>query len=127
MNERLLLDTDVLIDYLRGREKAVAWLETTDEDLLISAITVSELAAGVRGEEEEEALEAFLDLFEIVPLDRSIAYHAGRLRQVHGPASGMGLADAVIAASAMSREVVLLTFNLRHYPMVERVREPYER
>jgi len=127
MTERLLLDTDVLIDYLRGREVAVEWLKARTEELLISALTVSELVVGVRDEEEEEALGAFLDLFEIVPVDRSIAFQAGRIRQVHGPASGMSLADAVIAASAMSREAVLLTFNRRHYPMVERIRAPYER
>lgn len=127
MTERLLLDTDVLIDYLRGREVAVEWLKARTEELLLSAITVSELAVGVRDEEEEEALDAFLDLFEIVPVDRSIAFNAGRIRRSHGPAAGMSLADAIIAASAMSREAVLLTFNQRHYPMVERIQRPYDR
>ncbi|MFO7767525.1 MAG: type II toxin-antitoxin system VapC family toxin [bacterium] len=127
MKERLLLDTDVLIDYLRGREAAVEWLEARTEDLLVSVITVSELAVGIRGEEEDQALEEFLDLFEVVPLDRSIASRSGRIRQAHGAASSMSLADAVIAASAISREAVLQTFNWRHYPTVERIQEPYDR
>lgn len=42
MSERLLLDTDVLIDYLRGRAEAVAYLERLTTALLISAITVAE-------------------------------------------------------------------------------------
>lgn len=48
MNERLLIDTDVLIDYLRSKSQAVSFLENLKELLLISSITVAELYAGVR-------------------------------------------------------------------------------
>ena len=58
--ERLLLDTDVLVDYLRGREEAAAYLEARTETLLISAITVAELYAGVREGEESRRLAQFL-------------------------------------------------------------------
>ena len=46
--ERLLLDTDVLIDYLRERMEAVRYLESLDSLLFISVITVAELYSGVR-------------------------------------------------------------------------------
>lgn len=42
MADRLLIDTDVLIDYLRGQRDAVAYLDGLHEELLISAITVAE-------------------------------------------------------------------------------------
>jgi len=45
----LVVDTDVLIDYLRDQPQAVAFLESTEQPLAISVITVSELYAGVRG------------------------------------------------------------------------------
>jgi hypothetical protein len=48
----LLLDTDVLVDYLRGWTEAVAYLEARTEPLLISAITVAELFVGVREGED---------------------------------------------------------------------------
>ena len=48
MAERLLIDTDVLIDYLRDHAEAVSYLESLTEPLLISVITVAELYAGVR-------------------------------------------------------------------------------
>jgi predicted nucleic acid-binding protein len=48
MSERLLIDTDVLIDYLRDRAEAVSYLEGLTESLLVSVITVAELYAGVR-------------------------------------------------------------------------------
>ena len=53
-----LIDTDVLIDYLRGRPEAVVYLESLTDRLLISAITVAELYAGVREGVERYALES---------------------------------------------------------------------
>ncbi|WP_228021494.1 PIN domain-containing protein [Vasconcelosia minhoensis] len=57
MSEPLLLDTDVIIDYLRGQTDAVAYLEGLTNPLLISAVTVAELYVGVREGEEREALD----------------------------------------------------------------------
>jgi len=48
MNEILLLDTDVLIDFLRSRAEAISYLESLLEPPLISALTVAELYAGIR-------------------------------------------------------------------------------
>jgi len=56
MAQRLLLDTDVLIDYLRGIPLAVSYLEGCTEVLLISVITVAELFAGVREGRERTTL-----------------------------------------------------------------------
>jgi predicted nucleic acid-binding protein len=48
MAEKVLLDTDVLIDYLRDYPAAVVYLESLPQPLLVSAITVAELYSGVR-------------------------------------------------------------------------------
>ena len=53
----LLIDTDVLIDYLRDQADAVSYLEAITEQVFISAITVAELYAGVREGEERTALD----------------------------------------------------------------------
>jgi len=58
MAERVLIDTDVLIDYLRGRAEAVSYLENLTGQLLISAVTVAELYAGVREGAERVAFGA---------------------------------------------------------------------
>ncbi|MCL5886782.1 MAG: PIN domain-containing protein, partial [Actinobacteria bacterium] len=58
---RLLLDTDVIIEYLRGRDEAVRYIESLEGELYVSAITVAELYSGVRGSDEEAVLERFLD------------------------------------------------------------------
>src|ERR1043166_4903598 len=89
-----LLDTDVVIEYLRGRSRAVEFVEALEEDLLLSAMTVAELFAGVKRAEEERALGEFLQAFEVVPITERIARKGGLLRRDFGPRHGTGLADA---------------------------------
>jgi predicted nucleic acid-binding protein len=59
MTKKLLIDTDVLIDYLRGQPQAVEFLESLRELLLISTMTIAELYAGVRDGKERELLSDF--------------------------------------------------------------------
>ncbi|NJN70715.1 MAG: type II toxin-antitoxin system VapC family toxin, partial [Nitrospira sp.] len=121
---RLLLDTDVLIEYLRGREEAVSYLESLGEDLAVSAITVAELYAGVRGETEREALDRFMGAFVVIPVTQEVAVAAGDLRRRWGPSHGTDLPDAILAATAESNRLPLVTFNVRHYPMLANVAAP---
>ncbi len=70
MPGRLLVDTDVLVEYLRGRIEAGEWLESQEADLLVSAITVAALFAGVKSERESQVpspLSASLGLGEPEP------------------------------------------------------------
>lgn len=104
MANTLLLDTDVLIDYLRGENEAVAYLEDLTELLVVSSITVAELYAGVREGGERHILDQFLLVFEHVPIDTNIARQGALFRREYGPSHGVGLADAIIAATAMNRK-----------------------
>jgi predicted nucleic acid-binding protein len=113
-----LIDTDVIVEYLRGREQAVEFLESLGGTLHISAITVAELYSGVR-DDERETLDQFLNAFEVVPIDDTLARTAGLLRRDFRPAHGTGLADAIVAMSAKATGAVLVTFNQRHFPMVD--------
>ena len=124
MPGRYLIDTDVLIQYLRGSEPAAKLLEGLEGDLQISAISVAELFTGARGPEELAALDQFMLAFEVIPVDEQLARQGGVLRQEYHPSHGTGLADALIAGSAMASGAELLTFNRRHYPMVKNVRAP---
>ena len=127
MADALLFDTDVLIEYLRGRQRAAQFFGSLDDEpLYVSVITVAELYAGVR-EDEERSLADFLELFDKVPLDSAVARRAGLLTNHYGPTHGTGLADAVIAASADTTNATLVTFNDRHYPMVDNVTVPWSR
>jgi predicted nucleic acid-binding protein len=124
---RLLIDTDVLVEYLRDRSEAVAYLEGVTSDLHISVISVAELFAGVRGGEEEKSLGQLLQAFVILPVTEKTARLGGLYRRDYGRSHATGLADALIAASAEENGLDLVTFNRRHFPMVSRLTVPYER
>ena len=125
MNERLLLDTDVLIDYLRGQPEAVRYLESLNARLLISAITVAELYSGVRDGAERTKLAVFIRVFEVVPVDSDVALKGGLYRRDYGKSHQVGLADALIAVSAESQQAILVTLNRKHFPMPANVIVPY--
>ena len=122
---KLLLDTDIVIDYLRGVPEAVAYLEARSETLVLSAITVAELYAGVREGKERTALHAFLGAFTVVSVDQEIAERGGLLRREYGKSHGVGLADAIIAACAEHSSADLATLNGKHFPMFPETRPPY--
>lgn len=127
MAERLLLDTDVLVEYLRGRPEAIEYLEGLESGLFVSVVSVAELFSGVKGDEEERLLEQFLLAFTALPVTEGVTRLGGLYRRDFRPSHGTGLADALIAATAEESGANLVTFNRRHFPMVSRITVPYER
>ena len=123
----LLIDTDVIIDYLRDRPEAVSYLENLAEPLLMSAVTVAELYAGVRDGAERTALDNFIQAFEIVAVDEEIAVKGGLYRRDYSKSHNTGLADALIAATAEVRRAELVTLNKKHFPMLSEVIVPYQK
>ncbi len=130
MPRPFLVDTDVLIDFLRGHPIAVRFVNEHGDRIIISAMSVAELYAGVRGdfyEAEQLALASLLDLFPVVPVSSGIASTGGLFRRDYGRSHGVGLADAVIAATAVSSDALLKTLNTKHYPMFEGLVPAYRR
>ena len=123
----ILVDTDVCIDYLRGRPQTVHWLEEVAGPLLVSAVTVAELFARVRDGAERGQLEEFLRAFAVVPVDEHIAKQGGLFRRDYRKSHGTGLADALIAAAAEISGATLATLNDTHFPMLGRVLVPYRK
>jgi predicted nucleic acid-binding protein len=122
----LVIDTDVLIDYLRDQAQAVTWLEERAElNLAVSAVTLAELYVGVREGEERSRLDAFSAAFGVLPLDGATATQAGLWRRQYGRTHGTGLADALIAASVQAAGGTLVTLNQRHFPMLADLLVPY--
>lgn len=121
----VLLDTSILIDFLRGRSDAVRLVSSLDEVPLSSEICRVELLQGLRPAEFADA-EQLLALIDWVPVLEPIARHAGELgRQWRPSHSGIGTSDLIIAASAELLEANLLTLNVRHFPMFRNLVAPY--
>lgn len=127
MGNPILVDTDVLVDFFRGVGKAVAFVNHYNDCIILSSIVVAELYAGVKGEAEQTALQNFFSLFRIVPIDAAIGKAGGLYRRDYGKSHGVGLADALLAATAESENAELKTLNIRHYPMFKNIRPAYQK
>lgn len=117
----VLLDTTVLIDYLRGRP-AVGRVETLIErgDVpCTTAVNVEEIFRGVRPA-EVGAVEHLFDGLRLAPIGRSEGRQAGEWRRRHSARGAtLSQADCLIAAAAHAAGAVLATGNPRHFPMTE--------
>ncbi len=116
-----LLDTGVLIRYLRGRPGYPRLLARLAEEgeLWIASFTRLEVVRGMR-EHEHAATMALLDALNSYPLDADTADLAGELiRTWQGRGVTLSGPDAVIAASALRCGAALVTTNARHFPMPE--------
>lgn len=121
----LLVDTTVLVDLLRGREVALDFFRKNSARVEISAVSVAELYAGVRGDQENADLETFCSLFPVHAINVELARQAGLLRRQYLKSHGVGLGDALIAATALSEGLELATLNVRHFPMFPKLKPPY--
>jgi predicted nucleic acid-binding protein len=124
MTRKLLLDTDIMVDFLRGLPKAVKYLKTHSEEIIVSAITVAELYAGVR-DDERRHLDDLISLFKVIAISQEIAETGGLIKQQYYKSHGVGLADAIIAATSFHSDAELKTLNKKHYPMIKGLRAPY--
>ncbi len=115
-----LVDTDVWIDYLRGRLKAIASIKQLPERVWISAVSVAELHAGAREGAERDALALLISSLDVADLTAEIAARGGLLRRDYGRSHGVGLNDALIAATALEQDLQLLTLNVKHYPALDK-------
>jgi predicted nucleic acid-binding protein len=127
MARAILLDTDVLVDFFRGYSKAVAFVNANSSRIILSSIVVAELYAGVKGDAEQAIIENFVSLFRVIPLGVEIAKAGGLYKRDYGRSHGVGLADAILAATAKVENVELKTLNIKHYPMIKGLSPAYSK
>ncbi len=113
----VLVDTDVLVDHLRGHAR----FDPAQDRAFYSVVTRAELSAG-RGVDEEAVRTLLAPMVEIL-LDREIAEVAGRIRRE----VRVALPDALVAATALARAIPVVTRNRRHFEQVPgvKVRAPH--
>lgn len=123
----VLVDTSVLIDFLRGDEAAATVLlaERAAGALHASEITRLEVLAGMRPAEADPT-RRLLSTLRWHPVTEQVAEKAGELGRTwlrrHGGVDG---ADLAIAATALLLDARLLTTNVRHFPMFPALTPPY--
>lgn len=116
----VLIDSDVLIEILRGRnsEVARAWLSvvSSSEPLFYSPVSSAEIRHGIRESERDSVERLFLGT-TCVPIAEEIGNRAGDYLSAFHASHGVELADALIAASASVHQLQLWTRNRKHFPM----------
>jgi predicted nucleic acid-binding protein len=118
-----LLDSDILLDFLDGHAPAGREISRYRESC-ISIISWIEVMAGARTERDEDIRRGFLAHFRIVPLTSRAAEEAVKLRRQYR----LKLLDAVIWASAITENCLLVSRNPKDFPAEQAgVRFPYRR
>jgi len=122
-----LIDSNIFIDALRGHPLAISYISShPPESLSCSAVTVAELWSGVR-EGCETLVATMLSKIQILSVDESIAKQAGWYMNQFKKSHNLIMADALIAATAKSIDIPLVTRNIRHFPMKDiRIEVPYK-
>jgi predicted nucleic acid-binding protein len=119
--DRVLLDSDVIIWYLRGRESTRSWVrQLSQRDVpCCSTLSVTEVVAGMRPGEDKVTRE-FLQTLRAVDVDRNIAWQAGELIGTYGRRGiTLDFVDATIAATCLRHRLFLATHDVKHYPIRE--------
>jgi hypothetical protein len=121
----ILLDTCIVIDVLRDRTAAVAFVKGLTEPPSLSVVSATELVAGIRASLERVEVERLLSAYSVVDVGLEIARAAGDFLREYGPSHGLDAMDALIAATAKHSGLELATLNLKHFPMFKGLKRPY--
>lgn len=116
----VLLDSSVLIDYLRGRPRArerILRLKASHDDLYVCAVNVEEVTRGIRAGEDEQFL-ALLKGLLVAPLEVPEGRLAGYWKRTLGRGGRtISQSDALVAAAAAGVDARLVTGNPKDFPM----------
>lgn len=118
----MIIDTDVLIWYLRGNEKAKIFVEDA-VPFTISVVTYMELVQGMKNKAEFKLFQKQMLKWNtnIIQIDQSISSRAMFYVQEYALSHSMMLADALIAATVIQNSEVLVTANDRHYTFIPNI------
>lgn len=120
MADFILVDSDVVIEGLRGKTEATLCLKQIEQQsvLSISVISTMELLVGCRNKAELQTLDKFLTRFQVISLDEEISHTAVDLLHRYNLSHGLLIADALIASTAISRKISLVSRNARDYRFI---------
>jgi tRNA(fMet)-specific endonuclease VapC len=120
----ILLDTNVVVAFLNGDQSVLKKIRVEIDKISLSTLVVAELDYGAKVSQKSieniEKLYRLVDIVQVVPFDIECAKTFGtiksRLRTLGKPT---GEVDALIAATAMAHEAILVTTNKKHFENIE--------
>mgnify|MGYP002761086721 CR=1 FL=1 len=126
----MILDSCFLIDLMASDPGAVAKLDGFVEDgrlLSVATVSVTEVARGIDDEERRATLDDVLSRLDVIPYDRDAAERAANILQsLDESGEPIGAVDAMVAATALSGDGIVVTRNVAEFRRIDGVRvEPY--
>ncbi|MBV6400745.1 MAG: Ribonuclease VapC10 [Anaerolineales bacterium] len=124
----ILLDTDVMVDILRGYEPAKEWLKSTQE-IAVPGLVAMELLQGCQNAKEQRLLEKALSDYQLYWPNDDDCNRALTSYSSHHLSDNIGLLDALIAETAIGVDAELATFNIKHYRVLRGLKtiQPYSK
>ncbi len=120
-----VVDTDIFIDFFRGFPDALPYLQQHADQITFSAVTEGELLSGsiCNDSKEREKVFHLLSQFEKIPVDNPLIQIAADIRRTYN----LELPDAIVAASALVTQSVLITRNTRDFQKIPNLQleKPY--
>ena len=117
--EKIVLDTNILIEILKGNEPITSKLEAVKADFCISSITVMELYYGALNKAELFQLKRFMSLFEVIELNTNISSVATELIFEYAKSHNLAIPDSLIAATAINYNLKLYTLNIKDFRFID--------
>jgi predicted nucleic acid-binding protein len=127
----ILLDSDVMIDLLRGYPPARQWFDwlPDDEILALSGFVVFELIQGCQNKAPQDKLQRQVTAYEILWLSPADCEKALKIFAQYHLSHHAGLIDVLVGQTAVSLNVPSYTFNQKHYHFIPGLQtlQPYEK
>jgi predicted nucleic acid-binding protein len=117
--EKIVLDTNILIEILKGNQDIVQKLEESGFSYAISSISAMELYYGAINKAELFKLQKFISLFEEIELNKGISKVATELIFEYSKSHNLDIPDSLIAATAIDSNLRLYTLNTKDFRYID--------
>jgi predicted nucleic acid-binding protein len=117
--EKIVLDTNILIEILKGNQTIIKKLESFTTTFCISSITVMELYYGALNKAELFQLKKFISLFEVIEVSETISSISTELIFEYAKSHNLAIPDSLIASTAININSKLLTLNLKDFKYID--------
>ena len=112
-----IVDTSILVDYMRGHPQAIAWLNAlrTSSILITHAVVAGELLIGARDRREQQQIDHLLATCNVLPANEADSLTAVDYVRQFRLSHGVGLLDCLIAATCVRHAAPVATLNSKHF------------
>jgi len=117
----MIFDTDVLIWYFRGNQKAREFIAGVPyRDRQVSSLCIMELVQGCRDRQELRTVKEFIreNIAGVIHPDEDISAKAIALLEGHATTDGLRTIDALVVATALREDDALVTANHKHFKKI---------